>query len=219
MTHTNNNDVTEKAKGTFDIKFSLINETNYATWAKLLQLMACHHQLAEEDNGSTLFKATNSAFFAIFLNLSAERQKDVIHLKSAQQVWDYFKNAYAGGSYIRLVTGVMDLVNFNPSSAADIRAGLSSLLQTVRRTECAAEKQSITFESLAVMTFLNKLPPQLSGSAGHLFRKKAATIAEIESELLGEEERLKARNPEAHQAMFAGSNQVNKEKEHSLGHL
>jgi hypothetical protein len=195
---------TEKGKGTFDVKFNLTDESNYPIWSKLVLLMSRHHKLAKVQDSVVVFDdTTDSAFFALYLNLSPERQKDVLHLESAQSVWDYFKHAYAGGSYIRLVTGVMELVNFDTNMGKDIRAGLSALLQAVRKTESAAESKSITFENLAVMTFLNKLPPQFSGSAGHLFRKKAATIEDITQELLGEEERLKAGNPQAYQAMFA----------------
>jgi hypothetical protein len=69
---------TEKGKGTFDVKFNLTDESNYPIWSKLVLLMSRQHKLAKVQDSVVVFDdTTDSALFALYLNLSPERQRSL----------------------------------------------------------------------------------------------------------------------------------------------
>ena len=184
-----------------------LDTTNYSVWRYSMIPMLVDEKLAEiETNEDTQLpetvkvKDSTRALRALQINMSVDMIAKVIHLKTPQEIWDYFHGMYSGTSHNRKIVGILNLCNFRTSNE-DIRSNVGTLRQILNETIIASNSISIDFEELAVYMLLNSLPTQYSSTRSHISRSNIKTLTEAEAELVKEEELL---GPITSEGGFAG---------------
>lgn len=184
--------------GSFSVGHKLIDAADYKVWSSLMLPTLEYHKLATTAVGtnnslSVTFKDDDPKTRLFFLrNLSVDRLRDVSHLSKPSEIWNYFHNAYAGESFIRMFHGVLDLIKWDPNSTSTMLEKLSALTQKVRATEEAANSKTVSIEQLGLIMFQSKLPTIYASSISHLSRSNVLTIQEAKPELMRQESLLHA---------------------------
>jgi len=184
-----------------------LTQDNYPLWKFKMLPMLDDENLAtivvDEQNGEIVtFVATPRAMRALTLNISNDLSTKITHLKTAQQIWDYFGSYFSGVSYSRKHIGIQKVCAFRHQKQS-IRDSIADLRNILNDIIISAGTKTITFEELAIAMLLNSLPAVYAAQRSILTASGEKDLDKVQAALVKEEEVINA--AAAHEQQFAGA--------------